>query len=84
MITIKNRAEEYTNHYENIEYWNDGDKEFNDITKIEQAYIKGATEQLEIDIKSVCDSLKANINSTIDDRFIEDLINSLKEANVYR
>lgn len=84
MITIKNRAEEYTNHYENIEYWNDGDIEFNDITKIEQAYIKGATDQLDIDIKSVREYLKANIHSTIDDKFLEDLVDALKEANGYR
>lgn len=84
MITIKNRAEEYTNHYENIEYWNDGDKEFNDITKIEQAYIKGATDQLDIDIRSVREYLKANIHSTIDDKFLEDFVDALKEANGYR
>lgn len=76
--TIKNRAEEYTNNYENIEYWYDGDKEFNDVTKIEQAFIKGATEQLEIDIKRAYEYLKANIPSFRDDQLLEDFVEAMK------
>lgn len=73
MKTIKERAEDYAN-----ENWTLDEANF----ACEDGYIKGATEQIEIDIEKACEWLKNNaviglMNEEVDD-FIEDFREAMK------
>lgn len=71
MKTIEERVQEYVHRYDEYDRGN-----CCDIAEL--AYIEGATEQLEIDIKRACEYLKANIPSFRDDQLIEDFVKAMK------
>lgn len=44
----------------------------------EESYIKGATDQQNIDIEKACEWLKANTHSFRSDEFLEDFVKAMK------
>ena len=49
-----------------------------DAESMRQGYIKGATDQMEIDIEKACEWLKANSYAFRSDEFLEPLIEAMK------